>query len=159
MFKKLFKALSFGKKNEEPQVEVVEADEIIVPEPVKLPETIEEETITPETNGDTIGENITVHAETIKIDVEDLAISDRLEEIVELDSLPPIDQIETSLKYEVYIGNSEEDVELANIHDFSNLEEAREFALQYAQYKGKSVFFIHEQVELENGDKSFHRHY
>jgi len=161
MFKKLFRA--FSKKKDEPvveEIEVIEADEIIEPEPVVL--------MFPE---------IKVSEGTPLLEIlTDDAVRDIAERIAKEGSITPTEEpveiaeeqvdeiinevnVESSFKYEVYVGDTEEDVKLVNTHDFQGLMEARIFGFRYARDNGKQVYFVHEEVEYGDGEKGFHRHY
>jgi hypothetical protein len=59
----------------------------------------------------------------------------------------------------VYVGDNDNDVSLVNTHDFATLDEARAFGLTYAKENNKHVFFIHEEVETEDGYKALTRYY
>jgi hypothetical protein len=71
--------------------------------------------------------------------------------------------VETSLKFEIYMGETEETVTLVNDGlDFSNLDEAKAYATYIAtrDYKDKGVtIFIHEETIDENGQPVTNRHY
>lgn len=65
----------------------------------------------------------------------------------------------TPFRFEVYVGNDENDVKLVNDNDFATVEEAREFAIKFVRDNDLGLFFIHEEVADENGNKTLTRYY
>lgn len=163
MFKKLAKLF---KKTEEEKQEVREEiekalEETEETEPIKIVDDVLERVLKPEEELSLQEELLDVEVvepeETIEIGkyvIADTGLNE--EHDAELAKWHSDYDVDTSFRFEVYVGEDEDSVKLMNETDFTSIEDAVKFARECIE-ESNLIAFIHEEVD-EQGDKILTRH-